>query len=73
MTTALFSEGAVHHANLNPTAGTMLLDELLVNGFKPNALVVVTAVGAFTQLAVATQVGVVRFAADDEQARQECQ
>ena len=71
MATAFFSEGAVHDANLNPGAGTILLDELLIDGFKPNALVVVTAVGALTQLAVAAQVGVVCFAANNEQTRQE--
>lgn len=49
----------------------MLLDELLIDGFKPNALVVVTAVGALTQGTVAAQIRVVRFATNDEQTGQQ--
>ena len=48
----------------------MLLDELLIERFKPDALVVVTAVGSLAQLTVAAQVGVGRFAAHDKQAWQ---
>ena len=48
----------------------MRFDELLIDGLKPNALAIVTAVGSLTQLAIATQVGVVRLAANNQQARQ---
>ena len=48
----------------------MLLDDLLIDRFKPDALIVVTAVSSLAQLAVAAQVGVGRFAAHDKQAWQ---
>ena len=47
----------------------MRFDESLVDSLEPNASIVVTAVGALAQVAVAAEVGVVGFAADDEQAR----
>ena len=59
MTTALFQKGTIYCQNPGVFRSAGFSNQVLINRFKGQPLVKVTTIGAFAQMTIPTEVGVV--------------